>query len=131
MGGRRANVCCCVPAKGAASLAASYINLANPGTYDAAPGTAPSFDTATGWTFAAASSQYLTTGIVFGVNWTILVRVGSATQSFGYLIGAQSTVRRSMSALCRMALPADTTCTVRSWQSPVRKPRQYNGYCRC
>lgn len=77
--------------KGAASLAASYINLANPGTYDAAPGTAPSFDTATGWTFAAASSQYLTTGIVFGVNWTILVRVGSATQSFGYLIGAQST----------------------------------------
>ena len=28
--------------KGAASLAASYFNLANPGTYNAAPGTAPS-----------------------------------------------------------------------------------------
>lgn len=47
--------------KGAASLAASYSNLANPGTYDAAPGVAPTFDTATGWTFAAG--QYLITGI--------------------------------------------------------------------
>lgn len=49
--------------KGAASLAASYSNLAQPGTYDAAPGTAPTFDAATGWTFNG-SSQYLTTGIV-------------------------------------------------------------------
>lgn len=48
--------------KGAASLAASYVNLANPGTYDAAPGTAPTHAAATGWTFAAASSQWLTTG---------------------------------------------------------------------
>lgn len=49
--------------KGAASLAASYINLNNPGTNDAAPGTAPSFAAATGWGFAAASTQYLKTGI--------------------------------------------------------------------
>lgn len=48
---------------GAASLAASYINLANPGTYDAAPGVAPTFNAATGWTFDGAT-QYLKTGIV-------------------------------------------------------------------
>jgi hypothetical protein len=35
---------------GAPSLAASYVILANPGTYDAAPGVAPTFDAATGWT---------------------------------------------------------------------------------
>lgn len=44
--------------KGAASLAASYVNLANPGTYDAAPGTAPDWDSGTGWTFNG-STQYL------------------------------------------------------------------------
>lgn len=44
--------------KGAASLAASYSNLANPGTYDAAPGVAPTL-TADGWTFD--NTTYLTT----------------------------------------------------------------------
>ena len=37
---------------GAASLAASYSNLANPGTYDASPGTAPTFDAENGWTYS-------------------------------------------------------------------------------
>lgn len=50
--------------KGADDLADSYINVANPGTYDAAPGTAPTWDATNGWKFDAASSQYLTTGIV-------------------------------------------------------------------
>ncbi len=55
--------------KGAASLAASYDNNAAPGngladgTYDAAPGVAPTWASATGWTFLAASTQYLNTGI--------------------------------------------------------------------
>jgi hypothetical protein len=47
---------------GAASLAASYVNLKNPGTGNAAPGTAPTWDATNGWKFAAASSQYLNTG---------------------------------------------------------------------
>lgn len=61
---------------GAASLAASYTNLANPGTYDAAPGTAPTFAAATGWTFDG-STQYLTTGnIISGTGArTIAVRM--------------------------------------------------------
>lgn len=58
----------------AVSLAASYVNLANPGTFDAAPGTAPAFDTATGWTFDAASSQYLTTGITPASGYSMIVR---------------------------------------------------------
>lgn len=46
-------------AKGAASYAASKVNLANPGTYNAADGTAyPTWNAATGWTFNG--SQWLT-----------------------------------------------------------------------
>ena len=62
---------------GAASLAASYVNLANPGTYDAAPGTAPTFDPATGWTFSG--SQYLTTGVVPTSGFSVLCRFSNAT----------------------------------------------------
>jgi len=46
---------------GAASLAASYVNLANPGTYNAAPGVAPTWASATGWTFNG-TTQYLDIG---------------------------------------------------------------------
>lgn len=62
--------------KGAASLAASYTNRANPGTYNAAPGTAPSFAAATGWTFSSGSSQYLVTGVTPAndQSWSWIVR---------------------------------------------------------
>ena len=46
---------------GAASLAASYVNLANPGTYDAAPGVAPTWASA-GWT--SNGTEYLGYGSV-------------------------------------------------------------------
>lgn len=66
---------------GPASLAESYINLANPGTYDAAPGTAPSFATATGWTFNGIT-QHLTTGIVPAKqSWSMLIRFSGATSA--------------------------------------------------
>lgn len=80
--------------KGALSLATSYVNLANPGTYDAAPGTAPTFAAATGWTFNG-SSQYLTTGITPTNNqtWSAIVRCSDVTATtgrwlFGYYEGA-------------------------------------------
>ena len=44
--------------KGAASYAASLVNLANPGTYDAYAGSAPTWAAGTGWTFNG-STQYL------------------------------------------------------------------------
>ena len=51
---------------GAASKTESYINLANPGTYDASVGTSPAWDSAIGWTFDGNVPQYLVTGL--GVN---------------------------------------------------------------
>ena len=72
--------------KGAASLAASYVNLANPGTNDAAPGVAPTFNTATGWTFNG-TTQYLTTGIVPLLNWTLIVRFSGVANN-GILAGS-------------------------------------------
>ena len=76
--------------KGAASLAASYVNLANPGTYDAAPGVAPTL-TADGWTFDG-TTQYLTTGIVPGTGWTMIVRVNqNGGQNVQLIAGASET----------------------------------------
>lgn len=73
--------------KGAASLAASYTNLAQPGTYDAALGVAPTFDAATGWTFDGIA-QFLRTNYIpsVGANLSVIVRAiqqnsGGATQT--------------------------------------------------
>jgi len=70
--------------KGAASLAASYDNNAAPGngladgTYDAAPGVAPTWGAATGWTFNG-STQYLDSGVVPTNSYSMLVRFSNAT----------------------------------------------------
>lgn len=74
-------------AKGSASLAASYVNLANPGTYDAAPGVAPTWSAATGWTFNG-TTQYLTTGIIpAAVTWSFLARYSDAVMTNGRTYG--------------------------------------------
>lgn len=60
---------------GAASLAASYVNIVNPGTYNAAAGVDPTWSASTGWTFNG-TTQYLTTGITEAggsPTWTFLV----------------------------------------------------------
>ncbi len=76
--------------KGAADLAASKINLAHPGTNDAAAGTNPSFATATGWTFLTASSQYLTTGITPLSGYSMIVAFDGviANDTGNCLVGA-------------------------------------------
>lgn len=58
---------------GAASLAASYSNLVNPGTNDAVVGVAPTFATATGWS-CNGSTQYLYAPLTMGNGWSILMR---------------------------------------------------------
>lgn len=63
--------------KGAASLAASYVNLANPGTYNPALGVAPTWDVVNGWT-GNASTMYLKTGIVPAVGYSMLVQFTNA-----------------------------------------------------
>ena len=75
--------------KDAASLAASYINRANPGAYDAAPGVAPTWDAATGWVFGGAS--HLEIGITVQTNYTILVRFSDAADStVSYPLGGRT-----------------------------------------
>ncbi len=63
-------------AKGAASYAASKVNLVNSGTYGITDGTAyPSWDSSTGWSFNG-STQFLKTGYIpsVGANLSVFVR---------------------------------------------------------
>lgn len=76
--------------KGAASLAASYVNLANPGTYDAAPGSAPTWNATDGWIFDGVG-QYLNAGFVpGGSGWSLAVRYTGAAITTRSLCGAFS-----------------------------------------
>lgn len=77
--------------KGAASLAASYINLANPGTYNAAPGVAPTFNTVDGWTFNG-TTQYLSTGIIPSnvYTWSVLCRFSNGGTGDRCLCGTRT-----------------------------------------
>jgi len=79
--------------KGAASYAASKINLANPGTYDATEGVAPSWDVATGWAFNG-STMYLETGIVPSASdWSFIVQFANSVAVSGWdcCMGCSST----------------------------------------
>ena len=62
---------------GAADLASSYVNLVNPGTYDATPGVAPTWDDVNGWIFNG-STQYLDTGLSPQSTWTVLVQFSNS-----------------------------------------------------
>ena len=66
--------------KGAASYAASKVNLANPGTYDATDGTAPTWDNVNGWKQTIAY-QYLKTGIMATNGYSLIVRFSDVTPS--------------------------------------------------
>jgi len=59
--------------KGASSLATSYVNLANPGTYDATVGVAPTWNASSGWIFNG-STQYLDTGVEPASDWSMVVK---------------------------------------------------------
>ncbi len=74
--------------KGAASYAASKVNLANAGTYDATDGAAyPAWDETNGWKFTATSSHYLTTGVTPSQTWSMIVRFSNVTNSTCLLCG--------------------------------------------
>lgn len=62
--------------KGAADYAASKINIANPGTYDAYEGVAPPWDVTNGW---MPTAHYLRTDIVpVRGQWSLIVRFSNA-----------------------------------------------------
>lgn len=73
--------------KGAASYAASLVNLATPGTLNAYEGVAPAWDTAVGWTFNG-TSQYL---YIPNINpfpndqsWSVLIQATLGVGGSGY-----------------------------------------------
>ena len=75
--------------KGAVSLAASYSNLVNPGTNDAALGVAPTWNATDGWIFNG-STQYLSTGaLTLTGESTAIIKFTGATldSSIDYLFG--------------------------------------------
>lgn len=83
--------------KGAASLAESYTNLANPGTYNAAPGIAPSL-ISDGWSFTG--TEYLTTGIPLSTGYSAVVRFSNwTTTNDKYLFGAYNIASITLFAL--------------------------------
>jgi hypothetical protein len=73
---------------GAASYAASLVNLANPSTYDAVDGVAPSWDAGTGWTFNG-STQYLT---IPGLSGALKPHTLVARATLAHLGGADYTL---------------------------------------
>jgi hypothetical protein len=91
-------------------LANSYINRANPGTLNAAPGAAPSFSSSVGWTFNG-TSHYLTTGITPTTNHSVIVRFDTPT-NIGFLFGAW----KSAAPQSLFAISPDVTGVVRYYK---------------
>lgn len=74
-----ANCIAAYQAKGAATYAASKVNLTGNAAYDLTVGSAPAFDTAVGWTF---TGDYLITGIIAAANYSGFVQFsGGSTTS--------------------------------------------------
>jgi hypothetical protein len=71
--------------KGAASLAASYINLTGNATYDVTTGAAPGWGATNGWTFAGA--QYLLTNVPLLVTTTTIIRISNTASASGAALG--------------------------------------------
>jgi hypothetical protein len=77
--------------KNAASLAASYVNLANPGTYDASVVNAPTWSAGIGWTFNGSSNQLNCAYTpVSQKSWIVKITASSATNRFPFLSGTGS-----------------------------------------
>ena len=71
----------------AADYATSKSNLANPGTYDATEGVAPTFSAVNGWVHE--ENDYLKSGVVPADNFSAIVRYSNAiNDSSSYLFGA-------------------------------------------
>lgn len=82
-----ANCVAAYQAKGAVSYAASKVNLANPGTYDAMDGTsAPPWDSTNGW--VGNNAGYLDTRFKIKLNWSVVIRGWKVKSgNYGYLFG--------------------------------------------
>lgn len=104
--------------KGAASLAASYVNLASGGaTWDAAPGVAPTFDTSYGWDFNSAAYEYLVigSGAMFSavpLSFVALFKADNVTSACSLLSVSNSVSKNLFLLLCAGDIAGDP---VRAW----------------
>lgn len=78
-------------AKGAASVAASQVNLVNPGTYDLTSGLAPVLE-ASGW---VGANRAWATGIVPALTYTIAVRVSGQNDAIRTMAGCTSSASQN------------------------------------
>jgi len=74
--------------KGAASLAASYINLTGDATYDITTTAAPTWNATNGWIFAAA--EFLKTAAVNDKTWTQIIRFSDYAAGNTWIMGSAS-----------------------------------------
>ena len=92
---------------GAANLAASYVNLANPGTYNLTLGVEPAFDTTTGWK-GNGSTTYLKTGIIGLPNnaWSMMACYTSITKGdlFGFWTSSKGAMHIEIGSGSRMIM---------------------------
>lgn len=95
---------------GAADLAASYVNLANPGTRNAVPGAAgPTHAQGMGWTFLGSSSQYLNSQYFPTATSTVIVMFEDAPNVSGYAFGL---LHNSPTPVRWMSLVPDSSTTL-------------------
>jgi hypothetical protein len=83
-----ADVICAYKPKGAVSLAASYSNLANPGTQDAIATVPPTWNSTDGWIFNG-TDQYLDTGAYPTSDWSVLIKFSDFSLLGRYLLGVE------------------------------------------
>lgn len=91
-----ANCIAAYQAKGAASYAASLVNLANPGTYNATEGTAPDWAAGTGWTFNG-TTQFLISSVKVGSGYSFAIRYSIPTRVAVDIFGVSNGSSRSFS----------------------------------
>ena len=83
--------------KGAASLAASYVNLANPGTYNLTGTTPPTWNASDGWICADSGKKLSVNSISLGTTLTVVARIVPSLQKLPYyfsgLVGVSTTTQ--------------------------------------
>lgn len=101
---------------GAASLAASYVSLYNPTTWDAAPVVAPTFDAATGWEFDGATTYLLLAGgaIVTAAPLTMIALVNLDVNTFQEHMGvSRDNTQNNRFTMRTVSSGAD--CLLQTW----------------
>jgi hypothetical protein len=90
--------------EGAASYAASKVNLPNPGTHDVTDGDTPAWDATNGWILTAGENHYLITDFIPDANKSAVIKFsGVAAPDDAYLFGSYTGVGMSFQIIPKLA----------------------------